>query len=47
MPNLTELKRRITEHIKLIEPDVLESVFLNLEKKTFLVKEKMDDILNT
>lgn len=40
VPNLAELKRRITEHIELIEPDVLESVFFNLEKRLFLVKEK-------
>lgn len=40
IPNMTVLKQRITEYIQLIEPDVLESVFVNLVKRLELVKEQ-------
>ena len=39
VPNMSELKSRITESIQLIEPDILQSVFQNLEKRLHLVIE--------
>jgi len=37
--DLDELRQRITDHVQLIEPEILESTFLNIEKRLVLVQE--------
>ena len=37
--DLAELRLKITEHCQLIEPETLKSVFLNIEKRLYLMIE--------
>jgi len=38
--DLNELRERISDHVQLIESETLDRVFLNIEKRLMLIKER-------